>query len=53
MARKAALGLSCLALALGLTGCTWTETKRDYPPSIDRPAYPTGHDHGHAHGHEH
>ncbi|AMV39023.1 hypothetical protein [Planctomyces sp. SH-PL62] len=51
MVRKTVLGLSCLMLALGLTGCTWTETKRDYPRSIERPPLAAGHDHGHGHQH--
>ncbi|APW64148.1 hypothetical protein [Paludisphaera borealis] len=32
MARNAILWLSCLFL-LGATGCTWTETYNEYPPS--------------------
>ena len=32
MARNAVLWLSCLFL-LGATGCTWTETYNEYPPS--------------------
>ncbi|MDG3003467.1 hypothetical protein [Paludisphaera mucosa] len=51
MARKAAIGLSCLALALGLIGCTWTETKRDYPPSIEGGPFAAGHEHVHGHAH--
>ena len=53
MARKAALGLACLAIALGLVGCTWTSTRQEYPPSIDREAPAFGHQHGHSHGHDH
>ncbi|MBV8487376.1 MAG: hypothetical protein JO161_03785 [Planctomycetaceae bacterium] len=28
------LGLLCLALFLDASGCTWTETCRDYPPGV-------------------
>lgn len=51
MARRALLALSCLAIALatGLAGCTWTETRDDFPPSL-RETSGHGHDHGHVHG---
>ncbi len=55
MARKAPLVLACLALAAvvatGLTGCTWTETHREYPASLYQQADGHGHDHGHGHAH--
>lgn len=53
MARKALVGLSCIALALGLVGCTWTETKREFPPSINRPYSAVQHSHDHVQGHGH
>jgi hypothetical protein len=31
---RIALGLLSLALLLGVSGCTWTETYRDYPPRL-------------------
>jgi hypothetical protein len=31
---RIALGLLSLALLLGASGCTWTETYRDYPPAV-------------------
>jgi len=31
---RIALGLLFLALLLGGSGCTWTETYRDYPPGL-------------------
>jgi hypothetical protein len=31
---RIALGLLSLALVLGASGCTWTETYRDYPPPV-------------------
>jgi hypothetical protein len=34
---RIALGLLSLALLLGLSGCTWTETHRDYPPRFRTP----------------
>ena len=34
---RIALGLLSLALLLGVSGCTWTETYRDYPPSVSSP----------------
>lgn len=53
MARKVTLVLSCLAVAaaMGLSGCTWAETQREYPASMYRQADGPGH--GHGHGHEH
>jgi hypothetical protein len=36
MARIAALFFP-LALLIGVSGCTWTETWRDYPPSANNP----------------
>ncbi|WP_165221802.1 hypothetical protein [Aquisphaera insulae] len=33
MARIAAFCLS-LALLIGFSGCTWTETRSDYPPEV-------------------
>lgn len=45
MARNAILWLSCLLL-LGATGCSWTETVHEYPPS----AYAD--DGGHQHHHD-
>lgn len=53
MARKALVGLSCIALALGLVGCTWTQTQRDFPPSINRPYSAVQHSHDHVQGHGH
>ena len=53
MARMALVGFSLTALALGLTGCTWTETKHDFPPSINRPTSAVQHSHDHVHGHGH
>ncbi len=34
---RIALGLLSLALLLGVSGCTWTETYRDYPPGVSTP----------------
>jgi hypothetical protein len=34
---RIALGILSLALLLGASGCTWTETYRDYPPSLRTP----------------
>ena len=34
---RIALGLLSLALVLGVSGCTWTETYRDYPPNVKTP----------------
>ncbi|MGA2700622.1 MAG: hypothetical protein ABSH35_05940 [Isosphaeraceae bacterium] len=31
---RIALGLLSLALLLGVSGCTWTETYRNYPPGV-------------------
>jgi hypothetical protein len=31
---RIALGLLSLALLLGVSGCTWTQTYHDYPPSV-------------------
>ena len=31
---RIALGLLSLALLLGVSGCTWTQTYRDYPPGL-------------------
>lgn len=45
MARNAILWISSLFL-LGATGCTWTDTYQEYPPS----AYA---DEGHQHHHHH
>ena len=42
---RIALGLLSLALLLGGSGCTWTQTYRDYPPGVG-----TSDDHHH---HEH
>lgn len=65
MARKAFIGMACIAIALGTVGCTWTSGYRDYPASINRdPAEAglggggggglfSGHSHGHDHGHHH
>jgi hypothetical protein len=39
---RIALGLFCLVLLLGGSGCTWTETYRDYPPGVgvrDKPIH--------------
>ncbi len=42
---RIALGFFCLTLFLGISGCTWTETYRDYPPRVTAPeGYP---DHPH------
>jgi hypothetical protein len=51
MARKAARALACLAIAAAAAtaGCTWAETKHDYPPSMYQQS--SGHDHGHDHAH--
>jgi len=43
MARNAILWLACLLL-LGATGCTWTDTYQEYPPSLHA-------DDGHQHHH--
>ncbi len=32
---RTALGLFCLVLLLGGSGCTWTEAYRDYPPGVE------------------
>jgi hypothetical protein len=49
MARNAALWLFCLLL-LGATGCTWTDTYQEYPPSIRiGDGANGGHQHAHAH----
>ncbi len=38
---RIALGLLSLTLLLGVSGCTWAETRRDYPPSVTAPeGYP-------------
>jgi hypothetical protein len=42
---RIALGLLCLAVLLGGTGCTWTQTYNDFPPGVAT-------DHGHHH-HDH
>ncbi len=34
---RIAFGLLCLSFLLVLSGCTWTETYRDYPPSVKTP----------------
>jgi len=34
---RTAFGLLSLALLLGVSGCTWTETYRDYPPGVRTP----------------
>ena len=34
---RIALGLLSLALLVGFSGCTWTETRRDYPPEVRTP----------------
>ncbi len=34
---RIALGLLSLAVLLGASGCTWTETYRDYPPGVSTP----------------
>ena len=31
---RVTIGLLLLLLVLSISGCTWTETYRDYPPSI-------------------
>jgi hypothetical protein len=31
---RIALGLLCLVLLVAASGCTWTETCRDYPPGV-------------------
>jgi hypothetical protein len=31
---RIALGLIGLALLLGASGCTWTQTYRDFPPGV-------------------
>lgn len=53
MARKAARALASLAIvaAAAIAGCTWAETKHDYPPSMYQQSGDDGHGHGHAHGH--
>jgi hypothetical protein len=40
---RIALGLLTLALFLGASGCTWTQTYNDYPPDVARKTQ--GHDH--------
>jgi hypothetical protein len=47
---RIALGLLSLALLLAGTGCTWTETYREFPPGASRDDY---HHHHHEHEHEH
>ncbi len=32
---RIAFGLLALALVLGASGCTWTQTYRDYPPRLN------------------
>jgi hypothetical protein len=44
---RIALGLLALALLLGATGCTWTETYRDYPPRLSGTAPHADHPHPH------
>jgi hypothetical protein len=34
---RIAFGLLCLSFLLVLSGCTWTETYHDYPPSVRTP----------------
>lgn len=36
------------AVGLGASGCTWTETRQDFPPNAIAPLHP-GHGHGQAH----
>ncbi len=38
---RIALGLLSVALLLGTSGCTWTQTRRDYPPDV-RTYHPQG-----------
>jgi hypothetical protein len=44
---RIALGVLALALLLGNSGCTWTETYDEYPPDVARvhPAHHAGHVH--------
>jgi hypothetical protein len=42
---RIALGLLSLALLLGISGCTWTETYRDYPPGVRTPDDHQNHHH--------
>ncbi len=42
---RIALGLLSLALLLGVSGCTWTETYRDYPPGVRTPDDHQNHHH--------
>lgn len=57
MARNAARALACLMIAAvaAVAGCTWVETRDDYPPSMFRQSQGHGAGHGHAHGpgHDH
>ena len=34
---RIAISVLSLAFLLGVSGCTWTETYRDYPPSVTAP----------------
>jgi len=34
---RIALGLLSMALLLGVSGCTWTQTYHDYPPEVKTP----------------
>ncbi len=42
---RIALGLLSLPLLLGVSGCTWTETYRDYPPEVRTPDDHQNHHH--------
>lgn len=55
MARKAPRALACLmiAAAAAVAGCTWAETRHDYPPSMFQQSHGAGHGHAHDHGHGH
>ncbi|MFO0889201.1 MAG: hypothetical protein U0790_08680 [Isosphaeraceae bacterium] len=46
---RIALGVLSLALLLGATGCTWTETYNQFPPHAghDHSAHEAGHSHPH------
>ena len=42
---RIALGLLFLALLVGVSGCTWTQTYRDYPPELRSPDDHQNHNH--------
>jgi hypothetical protein len=48
---RIALGLLTVALWLGASGCTWTQTYQQYPPGLSADQAHHHHDHDHGQGH--